>query len=50
MTALTGIAIFTVAAALGLFTGWLLGIGARFEMMDDLEDADDEIERLRARG
>jgi hypothetical protein len=49
MTALIGLCIFTAGGALGLLIGVLLGALWRIEMMDDLDDAEAEVERLRGR-
>lgn len=47
MTALLGFVIFITGAALGLFVGAYVGSAARLDLMDELEDAEAEIDRLR---
>lgn len=47
MTILLGLTIFVVGGMLGLFIGCALAVSSRFDMMDDLDDAEAEIDRLR---
>lgn len=50
MNALIGLAIFIVGGMIGLFFGCAFGVAARFDLMEDLEDAEAEIDALRGRG
>jgi hypothetical protein len=47
MTFLLGLTIFVVGGTLGLFIGCALAVSSRFDLMDDLDAADAEIDRLR---
>lgn len=47
MTFLLGLTIFVVGSALGLFIGYASGVSSRFDLMDELDDAEAEIDRLR---
>ena len=42
--------VFAVGMTLGLFIGAAVAFSSRFEMMGDLEDAEADIDVLRARG
>jgi hypothetical protein len=50
MSFILGIVIFSVGGMLGLFMGCAFALSSRFDMMDELDDAHAEIERLRGRG
>lgn len=47
MTFLLGLTIFVVGGTLGLFVGCAFGVSARFDLLDELEAAEAEIDRLR---
>lgn len=47
MTVPLGLVIFVVGGTLGLFVGYASGVSSRFDLMDDLDDAEAEIDRLR---
>lgn len=47
MNILLGLAIFITGDTLGLFIGCALAVSSRFDLMDDLDDAEAEIDRLR---
>lgn len=47
MTFLLGLAIFSVGGMLGLFIGCAFAVSSRFDLMDDLDDDEAEIDRLR---
>ena len=47
MTVLLGFVIFWAGGFLGLFIGCALGMNTRSELLDELDDADAEIDRLR---
>lgn len=49
MTFILGLTIFSVGGMLGLFIGCAFGISSRFDMMDDLDDAEADIDALRGR-
>jgi hypothetical protein len=45
-----GFVVFSVGGFLGLIIGCAFNVSSRFDMMDEIDDAHAEIERLRGRG